>query len=108
MIDFPKYSRKLLSYRNFLRAANGVENAWRVLPAMAMMIIISACVTPALPEDALDITNGERHTIMKARMECVQQFKTFIFHGRGYYLKKGNIVILGEGGLDNAFTATCR
>lgn len=107
MIDFPKYSRKLLSYRNFLRAANGVENPWRVLPAIAMMIMISACMTTGLPEDALDITNGERHTIMMARMLCEQQFKTFIFHGRGYE-KKGNIVIMGEGGLDNSFRATCR
>lgn len=69
---------------------------------------VSACQTTSLPEDALDTTSGERHTIMQARMLCEQQFKTFIFHGRGYKKKEGNMVIMGEGGLDNSFRATCK
>jgi hypothetical protein len=84
MIDFPKYC----------------------LPVM--MIMIGACQTTSFPEDALDTTFNERKNIMQARMLCEQQFKTFIFHGRGYKKKEGNYVIMGEGGLDNSFRATCK
>lgn len=70
-----------------------------------LLLLLSACQATN-SEYGPDVTNPERSTILISKRLCEEQGKTFIFHGRGS--KEGNMTIMGDGGPDKYFRATCR